>query len=234
MKKVQAAAVEAFKSRVDRLAESLSAQGYDVQHMHLIEGVARYEGARDWRTLRAQLAAAPALAVEAPGPDANADSCLIAPSEATDAQSAAMSEMLYEWDDNLSFADILAILRGSKQDGNVNATTGFTHLTREQLADELENLANLLDDVFSPPPGKCTSPVEDHALSCLEFWGSLSYLEILEILDSEDPERRKEIDVHPSLVGFSNSELSEIIRREHRWAMRNPRLNPTRDLNLDR
>lgn len=73
---------------------------------------------------------------------------------------------------------------------------------------------------------KVTTPAEDHALSCLEYWGSLSFNEILEILDSEDPERRKEIDVHPSLVDFSNSEISEIIRREHRWAMSEPRLNP--------
>lgn len=291
MKKVQAATVVAFKSHVDRMAEFLTSQGYKIQHMHLIEGISRYEGARDWRTYHAALAATPAAPVaeerigdadlerpvgimtdsamrlrhadleafdngihgELPlspeeaaeyqalslllaqsGP-ATEEGCLINVCAAgiTPAEAAAMSEMLYEWDDELSFADILAILRGTKKEGNVSATSGFTDLTREQLADELENLARERGDVPRPPAGKCTSPVEDHALSCLDYWGSLSYLEILEILDSEDPERRKEIDVHPSLVGFSNSEISENIRREHRWAMRNPRLNPTLDWMLD-
>lgn len=230
MKKAQAAAVVEFKSRVDRIADFLKAQGYDVQHMHLMEGIARYEGARDWRTYRALLAtppaaSAPVMTAENADDEADSDACH---GEATDAQIAAMSEMLYEWDDELSFADILAILRGAKWDRSVSATTGYTNLTREQLADELEALAHTMEEVHaqssSPVNGKVTSPAEDHALSCLEYWGSLTFNEVLEILDSEDPERRKEIDVHPSLVNFSNSEISEIIRREHRWALDQPHL----------
>lgn len=226
MKKAQAAAVVEFKSRVDRIADFLKAQGYDVQHMHLMEGIARYEGSRDWRTYRALLAVPPAPQANPEDlvDDEDENRCVFKHGEATDTQAEAMSQMLYEWDDEDSFADILAILRGTKQ-GNVSATTGYTDLSREQLADGLEQLARTLGEMnehpagTSPAAGKCTSPAEDHALSCLEYWGSLSFNEILEILDSEDPERRKEIDVHPSLVDFSNKEISEIIRREHRWAL---------------
>lgn len=221
MKKAQNEAVIDFKSRVDRMENFLKSQGYAVQHMHLVEGLAKYEGSRDWRTYRAQLTATPAApAAMRDTDDVEELNMGIQPGEATDAQAAAMAEMLYEWDDDLSFADILAVLRGTNTDGHASATDGYTHLSSEQLADNLEARARELEGAtIESPAQRVTSSVEDHALSCLEYWGSLTYDEILGILDSEDPERRKEIDVHPSLVGFSNKELSEIIRREHRWAL---------------
>ena len=60
MKKVQSPAVFEFKARVDNIADFLRSQGYDVKHMVLMEGIARYEGARDWRTYRAKLASSSA------------------------------------------------------------------------------------------------------------------------------------------------------------------------------
>lgn len=55
MKKETNAAVTAFKLDVDRMAEYLKAAGYDIKHTHLVEAGARFKGARDWRTLRAEL-----------------------------------------------------------------------------------------------------------------------------------------------------------------------------------
>lgn len=222
MKQVQAAAVVEFKSRVDRIADFLKAQGYDVQHMHLMEGIARYEGSRDWRTYRALLATPPApqAAPENLVDDEDENRCMFKHGEATDAQAEAMSEMLDEWDDEDSFEDILATLRNMSSDRTISAQAGYTHLTREQLADALENFARAREaEIADNSPSRVMSRAEQHSLSCLEYWGSLTFDEILEILDSEDPVRRKEIDVHPSLVDFSNKEISEIIRREYRWAL---------------
>lgn len=58
MKKVEFAAVEAFKTKVENLSAFFAAKGYAIQHMHLMEGLSQYEGARDWRTYRAQLSGA--------------------------------------------------------------------------------------------------------------------------------------------------------------------------------
>ena len=58
MKKVEFAAVEAFKTKVENLSAFFAAKGYAIQHMHLMEGLSQYEGARDWRTYRAQLSSA--------------------------------------------------------------------------------------------------------------------------------------------------------------------------------
>lgn len=49
------AATQAFKSQVDRMQDYFKAAGVDVPRTHLMEAAARFTGARDWRTLRAEL-----------------------------------------------------------------------------------------------------------------------------------------------------------------------------------
>ena len=56
MKQAENAAVVNFKTQVDRMAEFLVAAGYDIKRTHLMEASARFAGARDWRTLRTELA----------------------------------------------------------------------------------------------------------------------------------------------------------------------------------
>lgn len=58
MKQAENAAVVNFKAQVDRMAEFLVAAGYDIKRTHLMEASARFAGARDWRTLRTELAGA--------------------------------------------------------------------------------------------------------------------------------------------------------------------------------
>lgn len=55
MKIADNAAVDAFKMDVDRMDEFLKAAGYEIKRTHLVEAAARFSGARDWRTLRAEL-----------------------------------------------------------------------------------------------------------------------------------------------------------------------------------
>jgi hypothetical protein len=55
MKVTQNVAVADFKSQVDRMADYLAAAGYEVKRTHLVEASARFQGARDWRTLRSEL-----------------------------------------------------------------------------------------------------------------------------------------------------------------------------------
>lgn len=55
MKQAETAAVVDFKAQVDRMADFLIAAGYDIKRTHLMEAGARFQGARDWRTLRTEL-----------------------------------------------------------------------------------------------------------------------------------------------------------------------------------
>jgi hypothetical protein len=55
MKHNDTPAVVDFKAQVDRMAEFLKAAGYEIKHTHLMEAGARFQGARDWRTLRAEM-----------------------------------------------------------------------------------------------------------------------------------------------------------------------------------
>jgi hypothetical protein len=55
MKHNNTPAVVDFKAQVDRMADYLQAAGYEVKRTHLMEASARFQGARDWRTLRAEL-----------------------------------------------------------------------------------------------------------------------------------------------------------------------------------
>lgn len=59
MKHNDTVAVVDFKTQVDRMADFLKAAGYEVKHTHLMEAGARFQGARDWRTLRAELETKP-------------------------------------------------------------------------------------------------------------------------------------------------------------------------------
>jgi hypothetical protein len=55
MKHNDNAATQAFKSQVDRMQDYFKAAGVEVPRTHLMEAAARFNGARDWRTLRAEL-----------------------------------------------------------------------------------------------------------------------------------------------------------------------------------
>lgn len=55
MKSKDNTAVRAFKTKVDRMGEYLAAAGISVPRTHLMECASRYEGARNWRTLRDEL-----------------------------------------------------------------------------------------------------------------------------------------------------------------------------------
>jgi len=55
MKHNDNAAVAAFKTNVDRMQDYLTAAGITLPRTHLLEAAARFQGARDWRTLRAEL-----------------------------------------------------------------------------------------------------------------------------------------------------------------------------------
>lgn len=55
MKHVKNAAIVNFKAQVDRMAEFLKAAGYEFKRTHLVEASARFQGASDWRTLRAEM-----------------------------------------------------------------------------------------------------------------------------------------------------------------------------------
>lgn len=67
MKHQETAAVATFKDQVVRMAEYLQAAGYDVKHTHLVEASARFNGAKNWRTLRAELSTKqPAVKTVAP------------------------------------------------------------------------------------------------------------------------------------------------------------------------
>lgn len=57
MKHNDNAATLAFKSQVDRMQDYFKAAGVEVPRTHLMEAAARFSGARDWRTLRAELGA---------------------------------------------------------------------------------------------------------------------------------------------------------------------------------
>lgn len=59
MKHNDTVAVVDFKTQVDRMADFLAAAGYDIKRTHLVEAGARFQGARDWRTLRAELETKP-------------------------------------------------------------------------------------------------------------------------------------------------------------------------------
>lgn len=56
MKHNDNAATQAFKTQVDRMQDYFKAAGVEVQRTHLMEAAARFTGARDWRTLRSELA----------------------------------------------------------------------------------------------------------------------------------------------------------------------------------
>lgn len=229
MKKVQAAGVVEFKSRVDRIAEFLKTQGYDVQHMHLMEGLSRYEGARDWRTYRDQLASTPAQDVVAAEDEVNDEDgqpliAAAAVDDITEARGAAMLDMLYEWDDELSFSDILAVLRGTKKDGYASAGDGYTHLSWPELADALEKMAEAKEKEQSLP--KLTKPEFAALETCLCYWGSLTYREVLEILDTEGDNRRQDLDAGDSQVGMSDAELAARIRSEYQFFLRFLQINP--------
>lgn len=68
MKHNDTVAVVDFKAQVDRMADFLAAAGYDVKRTHLVEAGARFQGARDWRTLRAELESKP-FVEKSPVPD---------------------------------------------------------------------------------------------------------------------------------------------------------------------
>jgi hypothetical protein len=55
MKHNDNAATQGFKTQVDRMQDYFKAAGIQVPRTHLMEAAARFTGARDWRTLRAEL-----------------------------------------------------------------------------------------------------------------------------------------------------------------------------------
>jgi hypothetical protein len=54
--RIQKDKIKSFKTRVSLLEDYLQLQGHQISRMHLLEACARFEGSRNWKVLRAELA----------------------------------------------------------------------------------------------------------------------------------------------------------------------------------
>lgn len=183
------------ENRIENLLTFLSSQGHHVPRAVLNEGIARYEGAADWAAFEEQVRSEPKAALSR-------------------AKHRALEQVFSSWDQSRSFESIRSALRNCLQVPDGFATKlAYQEHSGIGLAGILEELVDRFESGLDM--------VEFRALeTCLVNWGTLSYDEVLQVLDAGDEVMMEHLVVGDSQSEMTPFELAAKIRAEYRFFLR--------------